>query len=59
MLKFDDGSHCHWSYQVDGYRSFYYWPSREDVAEYLAEHERDGQAEIVQIHGANCFCDNN
>jgi hypothetical protein len=57
MLKFDDGSHCHWTYQVGEYRSFTYWPSRDDVSEYLAENEASGRAQIVQIHGANCFCE--
>lgn len=57
MLKFSDGSHCHWTYQVGEYRSFCYWFSRDDVADHLADHERDGRAEIVQVHGANCFCE--
>lgn len=57
MHKFDDGSHCHWTYQVGAYRSFMYWSQRSEVAEYVAEHERDGQAEIMQVHGANCFCE--
>lgn len=57
MLKFDDGSCCHWTYQVGAYRSFLYWPNRDDVSEYLAENERSGQGEIIQVHGANCFCE--
>lgn len=57
VLKFDDGSCCHWTYQVGKYRSFLYWPTPEDVNEYLAEHERSGQAQVIQVHGANCFCE--
>jgi hypothetical protein len=57
MSKFDDRCDCRWSYRVGAYRSFHLWPTREDVVDHLEGHDREVDAEIIQVHGANCFCD--
>lgn len=52
MLKFSDGSHCHWTYTIGNYRSFLSWPTREDLVE--AYKHDDAQITIIQVHADTC-----
>lgn len=52
MFKFDDGSHCHWSYKVGRYESFLNWPTEAEAREALGN--RAGK--VIARHGNRCAC---
>lgn len=61
-IMFDDGEHCHWTYQKldSSYVSMFTYATREDAVE-AAEWQAIKLApippyEVYQVHGSKCRC---
>lgn len=60
-MKFDDGSHCHWTYRIGAYSTPFHWPTEADArhaAGVLEDNARMAQTpEVFQVHSPNhCAC---